>query len=1107
MTQAVLSGQQMLKSAYSALGYSEGELYNATESPPRSMSSKNWLDKGEWLILAKKVGIEKVFFVENNPVIVFAQAPSPEEHFKRFRKIWNLARPPILFLASPDELAVYDLTRGPARNPDEWDSTDAERCLNRVRTTVEVAEKLKDYRRERVETGRLFEEKHFGLKQRADKALISDLRTVRRELMNAGLKGPKLKYAHALIGRSIFIRYLEDRGILTRKYFKKVARRRNAWRNVLDSPPDRSCLESETANHLLYLRALADKDFTYALFRQLAIDFNGDMFPEGPNERRTVTQKHLNLLRRFLCGEADGQFKLFFSAYKFDVIPIELISSIYEEFYAAENWKEDHGTYYTPPVLAEFLLSQVLTPATLSKTPRVLDPAMGSGVFLVEAFRRIVRYHRIHARKGRWPNHDQLRTILRDQLAGIDINEEAVRVAAFSLYLAFLHYQRPPDILAQIEKGRTLPNLKYEQRSKRDSEQHFDTLLAANAFDVESKIATSDAEALARFSSGCADVVVGNPPWGKPPKGDTEAREHLKVATDWCSKRKSSVGDKERSQAFIHRTLDFLKDGGQAGLLVSSGIFFKSHCKSKDFRRQWLKSAILETVVNFAHVRDIFFTGKTRKTGSLAPFAAVIFTKKTPDRDDSFAYWSAKKTAMIEGAQTVILNRTDLAYLRQHDVLRDESLWKIYWWGNHQDERLISALETLGTPFCQLTIAGQRLDPKKAFGQGFIKSGEGKKIVFQFQKYRELDIRCFVRYGPIQESNLVTPPNKVHRAGFARVFCGSRLLVKRGITEKGKNKGMIFARLERRPFCFRNSIHGVRLPDAATWEGKALLGVFWSSLARYYYWLTAGSWAWHNEIHLEDIQHMPICLPENARLRHRIVKIVDTLREKAQGKDGESAQLFDQGQKGLPPDKIKRYEQDLDEAVFDLYHLSPSERDLIRDMCDTGLDLFYQGVSSDALKPIEVGTEYRKTGVLSDVQQRAPKGLRPYLTAFLECWNRNLDEDAEFVWRIICPSPDVPMLAVVFSTHYRGKSVSSPSGNDMKAWRELLERLDEANLVPFGTNRICIEGMLLAMSETDITIIKRNERRLWTASRAREDAESATVRAINIPDAETGEAQ
>ena len=164
---------------------------------------------------------------------------------------------------------------------------------------MEVTEKLQKLRRERIESGRFFEDKRFGDEHRADQALITDLRTVRRELLRVDQLLPR--YAHSLIGRSIFIRYLEDRGILTEDYYRQVARERPAWLELLEAVPDMPYVDPEMAERL-YVRVLSDKDFTYALFGRLARDFNGDMFPDVGDEKKAVTSKHLKLLQRFLRG-------------------------------------------------------------------------------------------------------------------------------------------------------------------------------------------------------------------------------------------------------------------------------------------------------------------------------------------------------------------------------------------------------------------------------------------------------------------------------------------------------------------------------------------------------------------------------------------------------------------------------------------------------------------------------------------------------------------------------------------------------------------------------------------------------------------------------------
>src|SRR5208283_5340045 len=90
---------------------------------------------------------------------------------------------------------------------------------------------------------------------------------------------------------------------------------------------------------------------------------------------------------------------------------------------------------------------------------------------------------------GRRVSRVLLRKILRDQIAGMDINEEAVRVAAFSLYLAFLHYQEPRE----INNERRLPYLKWVSEDEREyrekakpGAQFFNILLNANSFEAVS---------------------------------------------------------------------------------------------------------------------------------------------------------------------------------------------------------------------------------------------------------------------------------------------------------------------------------------------------------------------------------------------------------------------------------------------------------------------------------------------------------------------------------------------------------------------------------------------------------------------------------------------
>jgi type I restriction-modification system DNA methylase subunit len=1096
------SASELLETVYTALELDQGELLSAEFSPTQETKLEQWLNKGDWLSLAKQLKAEKIFFVKDDPVIVFASSKSQDVSALRkiFNDVWCMARPQRLFLATDGELAVYDLTKPPVRTDEDWERN---KPLALVRKISDVVRELKSYRRGNIESGKLFEEEHFGKDdQRADQSLIRDLKIVRAKLtISISDKELERKYAHALIGRSIFIRYLEDRKILTKEYFENVAKKHNnpEWESILDAKLNKPDIDRDMEK-LLYPRVLDNKEFTYALFDQLSEDFNGDMFPSDPDERQAVDVQHLRLLQGFLRGDVDSQQSLFFWAYKFDIIPIELISSIYEEFYLTTNADAgNHGTHYTPSSLVRFVLSQVLTPDCLEKKPRILDPCCGSGIFLVEAFRRIVRYS--FFKKGKMPSPKELRTIIRDQLAGIEINEEAVRVAAFSLYLALLHFQKPPDIWKQIKKGQRLPSLKYQANSTSTGEK-FNNLIEANAFDVVEKV--NDEDVLNKFSSNCADVVIGNPPWGQPKRGDKLGENALQKALDWCKQNNYPVGDKERSQAFIWKTLDFLNDGGVASLLVSTGVFFKHHANSREFRKLWLSSIRLIEVINFSHVRDIFFSDAD------SPFASVVFQKSsTVDLHHQLVnYFSAKKSSQAVQLKSVILSYADIQRVTQLDLLENDKIWKIYWWGNHRDLALINALELNSTleKLCDLENTGRGFEERK-----------GEKSSRELQKYKELPTKELKRYGTLDKKRLKIVPLLVGRMGKSEgLYSGTRILVKRGITQQSLPKGQIIARLESEIFCFRHSIYCIKLTEPDDWKYKIILAILWSSLARYYFFMTTSTWGnWHYEIHHEELLSLPIRFPDSQETINRIVYIIDQLRSidlshKKNLRSNDKIQLeinIDLSNDRNQFEDIKALEYELDQAIFDLYELRISERDLIRDMCDIGIEFFYNEIESQAVKPIIIRNPKCKYGLLQTTSSLndsdLPVELKNYLKILLNAWNRELYPEGEFSWRIIPSDQATAMLCVVLSTQEVGH-IPQFLDNDEDAWLTILSELNDALLVPYKSNRVYIDGIVRAVTDTDIIIIKRNEKRLWTKSMAREDLEATLLQAINLQESKQG---
>lgn len=436
---------------------------------------------------------------------------------------------------------------------------------------------------------------------------------------------------------------------------------------------------------------------------------------------------------------------------------------------------------------------------------------------------------------------------------------------------------------------------------------------------------------------------------------------------------------------------------------------------------------------------------------------------------------------MIENTQSVVLNRGDMHWLSQRDCLSNEKLWKIYWWGGHRDEALIRKIERF-PQLIQLpeSIPGAKLES----GRGFEVTKTGKPSGW-LQNYKELPAKLLVRYGQQSSKDLCAVPRRVYRKGFEAIYSGRRLLVGRGI----KENGFITARHETKKYCFKNSVHGIRFDGFDKWQESVITAIFWSSLARYYYFATAGSWGfWHFEIHLENVEAMPICFPKDGKLRDRIVRIVEELQSLELHPELELA--------GIEPQRrLPKLERQLDEAVFDLYELNVAERDLVREMCDVGLDLFYRHQKSSAAQPVIQPTH--NTGTLTDLSE-ADEGLAAYLRTFLESWNDELEPDGEFSWQILSPPSNAPLLAVRFTTRYKKDPLPKLANKPAKAWHDLLAKLEKESRVHAGSPQVFTDTFFRFVSDREIFFIKRNERRFWTRTAAREDAESALTHLINL---------
>ena len=1024
----------LLERVYVDLDLVNGSLLEVAEVPAADPDTQRWRELGDWLLLASRVNAERVFFLNDDPVFVFSSLPSGSDEktvLDCYRRTWSLARPRYLFLAVGMELRVYSLARPPTAPGTNQDPIAP---LEVVTRAADVGDRLAHFHRERLESGTAFEElEPREGSGRADQQLLRDVRAVTTALVRAGLSH---RIAHMLIERVILVRYLEDREILTEDYFETLESRHIGG---MGRPVDNE-LAPDFGQPSRFIPFLSNKDLTYGLFDQLAQDFNGDLFVSSEDEREVVATDHLRLLMDILQGKTGAnQEPLFLWAYDFGVIPTNLISTMYELFYREESNGASSGTHYTPPELVEFVLADLLSDQTLNDHPVVCDPACGSGIFLVEAYRRIVR-HEMLARRQR-PTSGRLRELLLHRIAGCDIDEAAVRLAAFSLYVAFLNYQSPQD----IQRAGPLPRLIHRNGSKPST----GPLLIRDAFlPMDGEEDNHHVGERLPWEAHTFDVVVGNPPW-------TEPRGVRSPAEQWAKKVGRAFGDRSPSQLFLWRALDLLASDGVAAFLVSAKAMLNARSTSREFREDWLSKVRVEHVVDFSQVRRDFF-----ESGA-APFMLIRFRRSQEEANGMVLYESARPVPRGRRGSSA-LARLERKVVSQTSLRARDYLWKTYSAGSIRDEALLARLEV------EDRLSDWTLPELRAYGCQRARDQVTGYPTPQFLT-NLTSLKVFQSWGPLREEWLESVSPYVKRVPDERLFRGLRLLVRRGVTPRfGPH-----ARLESEPLAFRHTTYALSLDHLHPWQAKVILGTLLSSLGRYWLYMVSGSWGtWKDEVRSSDLLKLPVRLiSETNQATRRIVSAIDELHHfTANAVSGE-----------LPSQMA-----DIDHGVIELFELTGAERDLIAD--------FWTCQGPQAMRPVSIGPRTR--GTQSNLNPYGQGGIEPYLRVLLNAWNQRLAGLGEFHWQVWRDSR-TGVVAVVLETREVGvENGLSLDGGEDEDWSAALNRIG-VQWESSQTRSILRYGMVRAVTDTAIVVVKRDEQHLWTATAAWQDADATAAQLLS----------
>lgn len=755
-----------------------------------------------WDEVRSKFGVDAVYFKGNIPVVYFKRLgdEAPVTLARLHKQLWNYNRAPLLVAILPEEIRVLNCFAPP---PMDQDPNAV--LLAAIRLAGDAAERrrrLEPYSRLRLESSLLELDKRdpFARSQRVDRYLLRNLEQVRVKLQSSGLSPHTV---NSLIGRSIFSRYLEDRGVLSASYLEKFGARQ-------------------------YVDVLAgSKDSTYELFDELAAKFNGDLFPVDAEELGQVEGGHLSALSAFLSSTDMLSGQSYFWAYDFGAIPIQLISSIYEEF--LEHLRKETGAYYTPTDIVSFVLDEVLPWHGDTEEPRILDPACGSGAFLVEAYRRLVyKWH--HANPAKRAPVDVLRGLLQRCIYGVDINSEAVMVTAFSCYLAMLDFIEPKTIWQAVRFPKLIGQ----------------NLFIRDFFEIEP-----------RDTGGSFDILVGNPPW----------QSKLGTAASYIHRSKVPVGDQQLAQAFLWHGTEFMTPEGKLCLLMpSKGLLFNGSGPNLNFRRELFKRLRVQAIVDFSTFRKELFENAT---GPMAALFCGLRQEVEESPTGEVVYCTPHPSPLSDALSGVVISGDEIHRFAVEEAVRTPFIWKAALWGTSRDFGLIKHLRGYFPSLQQYARAR-----KWIVGEGFQVGGGDKHDVPQMAEMTFVPPRGLSPFKVMSPRDARVATTIFHRPRDLRIYQAPHLLIRRGVL----NGRFLASAFLDYPAAFNHSIIGLSDPTGGDTEDLKLVSAFINSwLGRYYHFLTGVSWGVErDEVELQDYLSFPVALPiENHELTRAIVDLVD----------------------------------------------------------------------------------------------------------------------------------------------------------------------------------------------------------------------------------------
>lgn len=557
-----------------------------------------------------RIGGNRVFFVEaKKPSRNLKEDSDAAYQIRRYAWSGKLA---VSILTDFEEFAIYDCSKKPSPNDkasmSRIEYINYEDYLNRFDFLYDT------FAKENVLRGSLEKYNADTKSKKGTESVdidflnsLDDLRTKLAssisKLNSLSLRDLNFAVQH-IIDRIIFLRVAEDRGVenygdlreacsnLNKKWIASASPRNDNTINVHNDEKITSKDGNNYYKNIVEIFKKADGKYNSGIF-----DFSKDKITQNIEVDNKVIKEIIN--------------DLYYpkSPYEFSVISVEIIGNAYEQFLGktitiGNNSKakielkpevrKAGGVYYTPEYIVDYIVENTVGEKIKGKTPKeianikIVDPACGSGSFLLGAYKYLLNYHieyynKIKDRaKFKGVKEDVIKEngdltiwikkqILRNNIFGVDIDSNAAEVTKLSLLMKCLEGESPasiqnnqdlfneralPSLEDNIKSGNSLINSNFNSEGERLFASDEDTQYKIKCFSWEKEFSTV-------IKKGGFDIIIGNPPYVKE-YTDRESFENVKKA----NLAKYYQGKMDLWYFFVCFGLDILKENGKLGFIA-----------------------------------------------------------------------------------------------------------------------------------------------------------------------------------------------------------------------------------------------------------------------------------------------------------------------------------------------------------------------------------------------------------------------------------------------------------------------------------------------------------------------------------------------------------